>query len=246
MPRSKKSTIQSNPLNSILSSIDKKKPKVENKKIGLAKKAIVSKDEKTSPDKKEVPIVASKNKLTKTVPLPRLAHDDSVKTDRTRRELTKKEIANIVIKKWAQLASLVVIAPLPFLATSTSSGFQITMIRDLCKIYNVPFHRELVKASVSSILSSGTGVFTVSYIARELLQGIPYLGTAFQMVAQPTMVYKITESLGGVFMRHFEKNGDLTDLDLQAAKKIIKTQESSSILSLNKKKQGSRFTKSPA
>jgi hypothetical protein len=66
------------------------------------------------------------------------------------------------------------------------------------------------------------------------------------MVAQPTMVYKITESLGGVFMRHFEKNGDLTDLDLQAAKKLIKTQESSSILSLNKKKQGSRFTKSPA
>ena len=244
MPRSKKSTIQSNPLNSISSSIDKKNPKVEKK--ALVKKAVVGKGKENSPVKKEVAIAVSKNKLTKTMPLPRLAHDDSIKTDHMQRELTKKEMANIVIKKWAQLASLVVIAPLPFLATSTSTGFQITMIRDLCKIYNVPFHRELVKASVSSILSSGTGVFTVSFIARELLQGIPYLGTAFQMVAQPTMVYKITESLGGVFMRHFEKNGDLTDLDLQAAKKLIKTQESSSILSLSKKKQGSRFTKSSA
>jgi len=255
MPRSKKSTIQINPLSAISLLSNKGEIKSKNKTTG-ATKAVAPKSKKISPAKKAVPAVTIKKKkpvvahkatkkivlvaATKKTPakvasstpliapaattqLPQTVHHDSAKTKKLRQELTKKEMASIVIKKWSQLASLVVIAPLPFLATSTSTGFQITMIRDLCKIYNVPFHRQLVKASISSMLSSGTGIFTVSFIARELLQSIPYLGTAFVLVTQPAIIYKITESLGGIFVRHFEKNGDLTNLDLDASRNLIKS-----------------------
>lgn len=255
MPRSKKSTIQTNPLSAISLSSNKGEPRSKSKPT-LATKTVAPKTKKLSPAKKVVPAVATKKKkpvvapkaskktvsvtVTKKIPakvasstppiapapptqLTQTVHHETAKTEKLRQELTKKEMANIVIKKWSQLASLVVIAPLPFLATTTSTGIQITMIRDLCKIYNVPFHRQLVKASIGSILSSGTGIFSVSFIARELLQSIPYLGTAFVVVTQPTIVYKITQSLGGIFVRHFEKNGDLTNLDLDASRQLIKS-----------------------
>lgn len=223
MPRSKKTTIQSNPLKTIPISINQKEPKVVVRKKSVASKSVAAKEKKVSiaPKKK---LAASVAKKTAIIPSPslQLVNDDLTDIDLSQPEMPKKEMAIAVIKKWSKLAGILVIAPLPFLATSTTTSFQIMMVRDLCKIYEVPFHKELVKATVSSLVSSGVGIFTASFIAKELLKGIPYLGTAFLVVTQPAIAYKITESLGEVFRRHFEKNGDLTNIDLQASKKLIK------------------------
>jgi len=217
MPRSKKSTIKNNPLEQIShianvkkikKSISPKKQSTNKKTSATAAKAPLS---DKSPEKKKV----SATKSTITIPgTPK----------RGANEIERDLLALSTIKKWSRLASACAIPPVPLLATAASSGVQIKMIKDLCSIYEIPFHKELVKATISSILGSGTALFSLGYLAKELLYGIPYAGNALLVLTQPAAIYRLTSSLGTLFMRHFQNQGDLTNLDLKKSRLALKNQ----------------------
>jgi hypothetical protein len=64
----------------------------------------------------------------------------------------------------------------------------------------------------------------MGYLAKELLRGIPYAGNTLLILTQPAAIYKLTSSLGTVFMRHFQNQGDLTNLDLTESRLLLKNQ----------------------
>jgi uncharacterized protein (DUF697 family) len=209
MPRSKKSTIHNNPLEQILDLADSKKIKkpIRSKQQSADKKFLREK----TPEKKKV----SATKSAMALPVIQ-KHGPN--------EMQRDLLALSTIKKWSRLASACAIPPVPLLATAASSSVQIKMIKDLCSIYGIPFHKELVKATISSILGSGTAIFSLGYLAKEFLHKIPYAGNALLILTQPAAIYKLTSSLGAIFMRHFQNHGDLTNLDLTESRFVLKNQ----------------------
>jgi len=217
MPRSKKSTIQNNPLEQISPIADVKKIKnsISPKKQSINKKSSAAKDKAPPSDKSPERKKVSATKSTITI---------SGTPKRGSNEIERDLLALSTIKKWSRLASACAIPPVPLLATAASSGVQIKMIKDLCSIYEIPFHKELVQATISSILGSGTALFSLGYLAKELLYGIPYAGNILLVLTQPAAIYKLTSSLGTLFMRHFQNQGDLTNLDLKKSRLALKNQ----------------------
>jgi uncharacterized protein (DUF697 family) len=223
MPRSKKSTIQNNPLEQISRIADSKqvKSQIKTKKPNSSKKVSIRKS--LAPSKKTS--TASKKEKVEQKKVSVIAPATPPSTQKRGAEEVKRDLQALSkIKKWSRIASACALPPLPLLATAASSGVQITMIKDLCTIYDVPFHKELVKATISSILGSGTALFSMGYLAKELLRGIPYAGNTLLILTQPAAIYKLTSSLGTVFMRHFQNQGDLTNLDLTESRLLLKNQ----------------------
>lgn len=217
MPRSKKSTIQNNPLEQISHIADVKKiqKKISPKKQSTNKKTSATTDKAPPSDRSPEQKTPFVTKSIITIP-------GTPKRGAT--EIERDLLALSAIKKWSRLASACAIPPVPLLATATSSGVQIMMIKELCSIYEIPFHKELVKATISSILGSGTTLFSLGYLAKELLYGIPYAGNALLVITQPAAIYRLTSSLGTLFMRHFQNQGDLTNLDLKKSRLALKNQ----------------------
>jgi uncharacterized protein (DUF697 family) len=222
MPRSKKSTIQNNPLEKIshIGDVETLQNPVSPKKLSTPKK---SANKKSPTVTKKAP---SSNKRARQ-------GNESAKPSAMAQPIIQSPEAKVIqrdiyalstIKKWSRVASACAIPPVPLLATAASSSVQIKMIKDLCTIYEVPFHKELVKATVSSILGSGTALFSLGYLAKELLHKIPYAGNALLILTQPAAIYKLTSGLGAIFMRHFQNQGDLTNLDLAKSRLLLKNQ----------------------
>lgn len=222
MPRSKKSTIQNNPLEKIthIADIKKVKSQIKSKNPNSPKKNSDSKLLATT--KKAAISPKNKNTSQKKISMTIASSTISKSQKRSIEEVNRDLLALSRIKKWSRIASACALPPIPLLATAASSGVQITMIKDLCIIYNIPFHKELVKATISSILGSGTTLFSMGLIAKELLHGIPYVGNALLILTQPAAIYKLTSSIGIIFMRHFQNQGDLTNLDLSESRLVLK------------------------
>jgi uncharacterized protein (DUF697 family) len=227
MPRSKKSTILNNPLEQIFSTTQVSTSNLEEspKKEKKLKKTLTA---LAASSKSAQVINQSKNQT----PTEKISVDDrsqkstehpNLQENKYNQEEKKRDFAaHNTIKKWSRLASACAIPPLPLLATAAASGIQIKMIQELCNIYKVPFHKELAKASISSIIGSGATLFSLNYLAKELLRGIPYVGSALLVISQPPAIYTLTKSLGTIFMSHFQNQGDLTNLDLAKSRAMLK------------------------
>jgi hypothetical protein len=153
MPRSKKSTIQKNPLEQIYatdkvltSDLGKGSQKINPRKL-------IPSIENTGP---KTVNRESKN-LTKIHKTNKDIRPQDISENISPQENKQDLLAYATIKKWSRLASACSIPPIPLLATAVASGLQIKMIQELCNIYHVPFHKELVKASISSIVGSLNG-----------------------------------------------------------------------------------------
>lgn len=205
MPRSQKSTIKFNPL-------EKTSPSRESK--GSNKQATPKK----VPAKR---IATRKNQdLNITYPANKLATQKVIEGDSDNEERDLKAIQTI--KKWSRISSAFAVAPLPLFATVTSASIQIKMIKDLCSIYKVPFRKELVVATLKSILGSGATLLSLGFLGKEALKGVPYLGNALLVITQPAAIYKLTYALGVIFMRHFQNRGDLTNVNLEESRSLLK------------------------
>lgn len=222
MPRSKKTTILNNPLEQISKISDGKNTKIriDSKRIGASKNA--SKPKPQPNPKKTSTSVGKKKTANKDLSTNSPAIAPLITPKRGADEIKRDLFAISRIKKWSRIAGACALPPIPLLATATSSGAQISMIKDLCSIYDVPFHKELVRATIGSVLGSGTTLFSMGYLAKELLHGIPYAGNALLLITQPAAIYKLTSSLGAIFMRHFQNQGDLTNLDISESKLLLK------------------------
>lgn len=234
MPRSKKSTIQNNPLEQISQTTQKKKfpPKKSEQTLNTRKKILLKKDLSIDGAIKTSSIAAKKRASSASFEskAARPVADSSAKPviKHIKPAMRNRELrATAIIKKWARLASACAIPPIPLISTISSSGIQIKMIKDLCTIYDIPFHRELTKATISSIVGSGATLFSLNFLAKELLHGIPYAGNAALILTQPAAIYGLTNSLGSIFMHHFENDGDLTNLNLDQARALLKHKASS-------------------
>ncbi|WAS91505.1 YcjF family protein [Nannocystis punicea] len=106
--------------------------------------------------------------------------------------------------------------PIPFVDAAGVLASQLKMIRDLSQVYGVEFSESRSRAIVGSLIAA-LGAQTLSYaFVASVFKLVPALGPAFGLVAMPIAAAALTQTVGNVFMMHFESGGTLLNFDAVA------------------------------
>lgn len=124
----------------------------------------------------------------------------------------KEPLALEVVKRHALYAGAVGLVPIPFINIAGVVGFEIKMLRDLAKLYDIPFREDAGKSIVSSLIG-GLGAAKLGYGAAGLVKGVPLVGVLLGALTLPVSAGALTWAVGKVFIMHFESGGTLLDFD---------------------------------
>ena len=114
---------------------------------------------------------------------------------------------------WSMGAGLI---PVPIADFFAVSAIQLDLVRQLCKLYEVDFKENEMKAIVTALTGSGLAKMG----ARAAIKFVPGLGSVIGGVAMSVLSGASSYALGEVFKRHFETGGTVLDLDLNRLKKV--------------------------
>ncbi len=94
---------------------------------------------------------------------------------------------------------------------------QLSMIRKIAEIYEVPFLKEAVKNILYSLL--GAFILTNSMpLLASFIKFIPVIGSSFGMTIMPIISGASTYATGKVFIQHFESGGTFLTFDPEKVK----------------------------
>jgi uncharacterized protein (DUF697 family) len=105
------------------------------------------------------------------------------------------------------------IIPIPVLDTLALTTIQVLMLRDLCKLYEIPFSQQWGKELIGILL----GGLTPGY-----LKAIPGIGTVLGIIISPIFNVASTYAVGKVFTQHFESGGTMLTFDPAKMKKYFR------------------------
>lgn len=114
---------------------------------------------------------------------------------------------------WSMGAGLI---PVPIADFFAVSAIQLDLVRQLCKLYDIDFKENEMKAIVTALTGSGLAKAG----ARAAIKFVPGLGSVIGGVAMSILSGASSYALGEVFKRHFETGGTILDLDLNRLKKV--------------------------
>jgi uncharacterized protein (DUF697 family) len=106
--------------------------------------------------------------------------------------------------------------PVPIADFFAVSARQLDLVRQLCKLYEVDFKENEMKAIITALTGSGLAKAG----ARAAIKFIPGLGSVIGGIAMSILSGASSFALGEVFKRHFETGGTVLDLDLNRLKKV--------------------------
>lgn len=129
----------------------------------------------------------------------------------------KKVVADKLIRNCSLASIGAGIFPIPVVDLVALGGVQVYLVRELCKIYEIPFKKERVKGILGAI-AGGTAPLVALPATVALAKFIPGIGTLAASVAMPGLSAASTVAFGRIFQRHFAAGGSLDDVDVDAMK----------------------------
>ena len=122
--------------------------------------------------------------------------------------------ARVLVKNYTLGSAALALLPLPLVDQVALVALQIKMVHDLAKLYDVPFKANVVRAVISALLSGLTGGLLVRGL-HSLARAVPVLGTLGGGGGFALSSASVTYAVGSVFIKHFEANGTLLNLDTE-------------------------------
>ena len=116
----------------------------------------------------------------------------------------KKEAQKIIHRRMLYAAGLGLI-PIPVVDVAAILGIQMLMIKDIAKLYGVPFKEHLVKSFIGSLAGSAG--------AMSVVKAIPVMGSIIGAAAMSVSGAASTYAIGKVFVKHFDQGGTLLNFD---------------------------------
>jgi uncharacterized protein (DUF697 family) len=113
---------------------------------------------------------------------------------------------------WSMGAGLI---PLPLVDFFAVGAIQLDMIRQLCKLYDVPFKEKDVKAIISSLTGAGS-----ARLGANLIKFIPGVGSVIGGVTMSVLSGASTYAVGELFKSHLETGGTILDFDGTSLKRM--------------------------
>jgi uncharacterized protein (DUF697 family) len=117
---------------------------------------------------------------------------------------------------WAMGAGLV---PVPLLDIAAVSAIQLDMLKQLSTHYNVRYSESEGKVFLSALTGS-----LAARLAANAIKLIPGIGSVIGGLSMSILSGGSTYALGQVAVRHFERNGTFSNIDLDSAKRAFEEQ----------------------
>lgn len=114
---------------------------------------------------------------------------------------------------WSMGAGLI---PVPIADFFAVSAIQLDMVRQLCKLYDVDFKENEMKAVITALTTSGFAKVG----ARAAIKLIPGIGSVLGGVTMAVLSGASSYAVGEVFKKHFETGGTILDFDIERLKKV--------------------------
>ena len=113
-------------------------------------------------------------------------------------------------RRWTIAAAA---APLPLIDAACVSGVQLRMISRLARLFDVPFERVRVGSLLSSLLGGWTPFTITTSVAGAAARLVPGIGTLIGVATSVGTSTLATETIGKIFIRHFEDGGTFLDFE---------------------------------
>lgn len=104
--------------------------------------------------------------------------------------------------------------PIPIVDLAALGGVQVYLVRELCRIYEIPFEKKRVRGILSAI-AGGAAPIVAAPAAVALVKFIPGIGSLAAAAAMPGLSAASTYAFGRIFQRHFAEGGDLDDVNVE-------------------------------
>ncbi len=129
--------------------------------------------------------------------------------------------AKAIIRKHTLGSTAVGFFPFGIGTSVVCGGLQVSMIRQLCRCYNVKFSKNAAVTAVSVALGVFASAEIVHLAGRIAMMFIPAWARVLRLVSSVAASNSTTFLLGRIFVYHFEMGGSLFDLDAEKTRNIV-------------------------
>ncbi|MGO8915249.1 MAG: DUF697 domain-containing protein [Stellaceae bacterium] len=116
----------------------------------------------------------------------------------------------VYYRRWTIAAAA---APIPLADAALVSGVQVRMVSRLARLYGVPFERVRVASLLSALLGGWTPFTIATSVTGAAARMVPGIGTLIGVATSVGTSTLATETIGKIFIRHFEDGGTFLDFE---------------------------------
>jgi uncharacterized protein (DUF697 family) len=121
-------------------------------------------------------------------------------------------------RRWTIAAAA---APIPLADAALVGGVQLRMVSRLARLYGVPFERVRVASLLSALFGGWTPYTIATGIAGAAARMAPGLGTVVGVATSIGTSTLATETIGKIFIQHFEEGGTFLDFEPKKYRQAI-------------------------
>ena len=111
---------------------------------------------------------------------------------------------------------------IPLVDAAVIMGVQLSMLKKLSALYDVPFHRNRAKSIVMALIGGVLPYMAGAGLAGLLGKSLPVLGWSVGLATVSILAGATTHATGVVFIQHFESGGTLLDFDPAATRNFYR------------------------
>ncbi len=132
--------------------------------------------------------------------------------------------AEFIVRKHVAYAAGSGLIPIPLFDIAAVTAVQIKMVRDLSRLYGIPFSENRLKTIITALIG-GIGSEQIGRrVLGSFLKSIPVIGQVAGAASVPLMAGATTYAVGQVFRKHFASGGNLINFDPAKAKDYFNQQ----------------------
>ncbi|RLC11323.1 MAG: hypothetical protein DRI57_19100 [Deltaproteobacteria bacterium] len=120
--------------------------------------------------------------------------------------------ADKIVRNHTAGASGLGLIPIPLLDMAALAGVQLNMLRELAKVFGIPFCKDKVKHLIASLSGGGIPILSAAGMV-SFVKVIPIIGQTVGALIVPFMTGAATYAVGKTFTRHFASGGTLLNFD---------------------------------
>ena len=131
--------------------------------------------------------------------------------------------AEFCVKEHAWMGVAAGLIPVPIVDLAGVMLAQVAMLRELCRLYDVPFQDQFGKSMIGSLVGTLGAQSLARRGAASLIKAVPFAGFVIGGLSLSVMSGASTYALGRVFASHLERGGTLFDFDPEKARAKYKS-----------------------
>lgn len=137
--------------------------------------------------------------------------------------ITREEEASRIIAKYVGWGAGSGAIPLPLWDVAAVGTVQVLLVRDLLRLYDVPFSEARVRSVIAVLIGSLSPGALAGTAALTLGRIVPGIGTALASVTLPILTSAATYAVGKVMHAHLAAGGTLENVETRGMRERMRS-----------------------